>query len=71
MVRAQAEAAGITINALTISDEERDLAEYYRTEVITGDGAFVMDIDTHADYAVALRRKLIREVAPLVVGSAD
>ncbi|MFN4143060.1 DUF1194 domain-containing protein [Aestuariivirga sp.] len=70
-VRAQAEAAGITINALTISNEEEDLAEYYRTRVITGDGAFVMDVDTHADYAAALRRKLIREIAPIVVGSAE
>ena len=69
-VRAQAEAAGITINALTVSNEERDLAEYYQTHVITGDGAFVMDIRTHGDYALALRRKLIREIAPLSLSSS-
>jgi hypothetical protein len=69
-VRAQAEALAITINALTVSNEEKNLAEYYRTHVIIGEGAFVMDIKSHADYARALRQKLIREIAPLTLSSS-
>lgn len=67
-VRARAEANKVTINALVVSGEEPGLAEYYESKVITGDEAFVVEIGDFADYAAALRRKLIREIAPLVVG---
>ncbi|MCB1468866.1 MAG: DUF1194 domain-containing protein [Rhizobiaceae bacterium] len=66
-VRARADTAGVTINALAVSNEEPDLGAYYEQKVITGPGAFVMDIKTYDDYALALRRKLIREIAPMVV----
>jgi len=69
-VRARAEAEGVTINALAVSNEETDIAEYYERKVITGPGAFVMDVQTFDDYAAALRRKLIREIAPMVVSSS-
>lgn len=70
-VRARAAASNVTINALVVSGEEPGLADYYESKVITGDGAFVVEIGSFADYAAALRRKLIREIAPLVVGSAE
>lgn len=62
--RARAEAAGVTINGLAILDVEPDLAEYYRDKVVTGPGAFVMEVATHADFAAAIARKLAREIAP-------
>jgi hypothetical protein len=62
--RKRAEKMGVTVNALTISDEESDLARYYIQEVIVGADSFVMDARTYADYAVAIRKKLIRELTP-------
>ena len=57
-------AAGATINGLVILNEEPYLDEYYRLTVIGGPGAFVMSIADYGDYAVAIRRKLLRELAP-------
>lgn len=57
--------AGVTINGLVIEDGDRDLAEYYRQRVIGGDGAFVMSVDRHRDFALAMQRKLARELAPV------
>lgn len=58
----QAVAAGITVNGLAILDEEPDLDRYYQQQVIAGAGAFVMSALDYADYAIAIRRKLIREI---------
>jgi Protein of unknown function (DUF1194) len=33
---------GVTVNGLAILNSEPSLAEYYRTQVITGPGSFVM-----------------------------
>ena len=70
-VRAMAAVEGITINALVVSNEEPDLADYYKSKVVTGPGAFVMEVRTYADYAEALRRKLIREITPPIISLAD
>lgn len=65
--RAQAEAAGITINGLPIvTPAEPELAAYYRAEVATADG-FVIVADGFADVARAMRRKILFEVAQLEV----
>jgi hypothetical protein len=61
--RLRAEEMGVTINALVISDEEYDLRDYYASKVILGADAFVMDVENYADYATALRSKLIRELS--------
>ena len=53
---------GHTSPALTIYDEVPDLADYYARSVITGAGAFVMDIRRLGDFATAIRRKLTREI---------
>ena len=66
-IRSRAELADVTINALIISNEERDLKAYFEKQVITGPGAFVMEIRDFSDYAEALRRKLIREIAPMTL----
>ncbi len=65
--RARADSAGVTINALAILDVEPDLADYYREEVATGPGAFVMEVATHEDFAAAITRKLAREIAPAML----
>ena len=68
-IRARATAADVTINALVITSEEADLKAYFEKQVITGPGAFVMEIKTVSDYAGALRRKLVREISPAALAS--
>ena len=63
-VRDAAVASGVTINGLAIVDEEPYLANYYRKNVIGGPGAFVMTADDYRDFGEAIRRKLLRELAP-------
>jgi hypothetical protein len=60
-------AAGITINALAVLNEEPDLMEHYRAEVIGGPGAFVMHTPDYAAFADAIREKLAREIAGLLI----
>jgi len=57
-----ASAHGITVNGLAILTDEPDLARYYRDEVITGPDAFVIAAATIADFARAMRDKLLREL---------
>ncbi|GAB4261595.1 MAG: hypothetical protein Kow0013_06240 [Pararhodobacter sp.] len=68
---------GITVNALAIggdllTDHEGattpPLSDWYRTFVIQGPGAFVMIADSYDDFAEAMRRKLLRELTPLLLG---
>jgi len=66
-VKARAVAANVTINALVITSEEKDLKSYFEKQVITGPDAFVMEIDGFGSYTEALRRKLIREIGPTAV----
>ena len=64
---------GITVNGLVIVPNSRanttknrtnakTLEVYYNSYVIRGPGAFVETADTHAVFAQAMRRKLIREL---------
>jgi hypothetical protein len=55
-------AAGITINALAILNEEPDLLAHYRAEVIGGLGSFAMHCPDYAAFAEAIREKLRREI---------
>lgn len=55
--------AGVTINALAVLDEEGPaLLAHFREEVIGGPGSFVLDCADHADFARAIRLKLLREI---------
>lgn len=63
-IRARAEEAGVTINALVIKSEEKGISSYFEKQIITGPGAFVMEIENFSHYADALKRKLIREISP-------
>lgn len=66
--RDQAVDRGITVNALAIEVAPvtrfgEPLRAHYEREVIGGPGAFVMVAETRADFARAMRAKLIREIA--------
>ena len=63
-VRDAAVAAGVTINGLAILNEEPYLQDYYRRNVVGGPGAFVMTADDYDAFGEAIRRKLLRELAP-------
>ncbi|MEM1130739.1 MAG: DUF1194 domain-containing protein [Pseudomonadota bacterium] len=56
-------AAGITINAIVVDIEAKDLAGYYANNVIGGIGAFVITAEDISDYAEKMRQKLFRELA--------
>ncbi len=55
-------AAGITINALTILDEEPGLERFYAETVIGGPGSFTMPAASFDDFTTAIRAKLLREI---------
>lgn len=61
--RAEAIAAGITINAIAIEVDDGDLrlTDYFQSEVITPDG-FVITAKGLPDYPRAIRVKLLREI---------
>lgn len=63
--RQLAQAARITVNGLAIESEEAGLTAYYRENVISGADSFVVTAKDFADYARAIREKLIRELRPL------
>ncbi len=69
----------ITVNALVVSDPANTslvgsslspdaLRQYYEAEVIHGPRAFAMVADGYPDYARAMQRKLMRELALPVFG---
>jgi hypothetical protein len=55
-------AAGVTINGLAILNEEPALDRYYAKYVIAGPRAFLMTAVDYDSFAVAIKRKLIREI---------
>jgi hypothetical protein len=62
-VRDRLNAAGVTINGLCVLHEEADLLASYTAEVIGGPGAFALACADYDDFAEAMRRKLLREIA--------
>jgi hypothetical protein len=54
--------AGVTINALAVLNEEPDLLDHYRAEVIGGPGSFAMHTPDYVAFAEAIRAKLLREI---------
>jgi len=53
---------GITINGLAIANEETNLLKYYRTYVIGGPSAFVLEARDYKAYPQAILQKLVREI---------
>ncbi|MFC6686685.1 DUF1194 domain-containing protein [Jhaorihella thermophila] len=61
----------VTVNGLVIDDGSvPDIIDYYRTQVLHGPGAFLERAHGFADYETAMRRKLVRELSALAIGSA-
>ncbi len=59
-----AEAEGVVINGLPIlSQDFPRLDEYYRDNVITGRGSFIVVADSFEDFGRAIQEKLAREIA--------
>jgi hypothetical protein len=61
-LRALAAAAGVTVNGLAVLNEEPDLLERFREGLIVGPGAFAIACADYADFAEAIRAKLLREL---------
>ncbi len=57
-------AAGVTINALVILNEDPSLPEFFSAEVIGGHGAFVLTAADYAAYGAAIEHKLLQELGP-------
>lgn len=74
--RDAAVAEGITINGLPIINDRPTfgrmppvpLDDYYRENVIGGEGHFMIVAEDFESFGVAVKRKLIREIAALPVG---
>lgn len=66
--------AGLRINALVVTSARAEgggeLITYFRTRIIQGPGAFTEVARGFDAYADAMRRKLLREISALPVGSA-
>jgi hypothetical protein len=63
-----AEILGVTVNGLAIQISIPDLTDYYRDNVLVGVGSFVLPADDFQDYARAIKKKLLRELSPAVIG---
>ena len=70
-IRDRMAAAGITINGLCVLNEEPDLLASYTAEVIGGPGAFVLPCPDYAAFALAMERKLTREIAERFIAGTN
>ncbi len=61
--RDEAVRAGVAINGLPILALEPDLDRYYQDNVIGGPGAFVIAAKSYDNFADAILKKLINEIA--------
>lgn len=60
---------GVTINALAVLNEVGHLDTYLRDNVIGGPGSFVEPARDYKDFTRAIRKKLLREIRGLMLGS--
>jgi hypothetical protein len=64
----------VTVNGLAINaadfEAETGLIAFYQREVLYGPGAFLEIAQGFEDYERAMRRKLERELTPLVIGQS-
>jgi hypothetical protein len=62
-VRDSLVAAGITINGLAILKTEPWLDQYYDTDVVGGENAFLLQVQDFASFSAAMQQKLLAEIA--------
>lgn len=55
---------GVTVNGLVVAGAKPDPVAYFLTHVIRGSQSFVEITNSYADYPRAMKRKLLRELAP-------
>ena len=63
--RDDAVAAGVVVNGLPIMAVEWNLDGYYRDHVIGGPGSFMIPVESFEEFAPAVLRKLVTEIAGL------
>jgi hypothetical protein len=63
VARNEAVARGVIINGLPILTVEPDLDDYYRDNVVGGEGSFVIAIKDFEAFSDAIVRKLVAEIA--------
>ncbi len=61
--RDEAVREGVIINGLPIVALEYDLDKYYTDNVIGGPGSFIVPADSYDNFALAIARKLVLEIA--------
>lgn len=61
-VQKRAEKMGVVINVIAITNEEPELAHYFRHHIMTGPGAFVMEVEDFSTFGKAIMAKLTREM---------
>jgi hypothetical protein len=61
---------GVTVNGLAILNEDSSVADYYKHNVIGGEGAFVMTANDYESFALAIQEKLIKEIGGVPVAEA-
>lgn len=69
--REMARRAGVQINGVAILNEEPRLDHYFRSDVITGPGAFLVTATDYVDFARAIRMKLVREIVGTPIAFED
>lgn len=62
-VHSELSAFDVTVNAIVIEGAEPDLTQYFRDNVISGGGAFVITANSFDDYPERMRLKLQRELS--------
>ena len=70
-MRHRAVYSGITVNGLTILDEEPELNLYYLDYVIGGPGSFLLVADDFDAFAQAIRMKLLMEIGGATIADAS
>jgi Protein of unknown function (DUF1194) len=63
LIRDRALATGVTVNGLAIVSDEPFLDRYYERQLIAGPDAFVVAAADYRDFADAIVKKLVREIA--------
>jgi len=58
-------AEGVTINGLTMLNDEPWVDQYYDMNVVGGPGAFLMQIADYQSFAAAMQQKLLSEIVAL------
>jgi len=61
----------ITVNGLVITGGDPDPLPYYQENVVRGPGAFIEIAQGYDNYAIAMRRKLIREITGGTVAALE